>query len=135
METRHFDYLSCTVESAMGTGACAFAPPRRSFVYHVKMQRPMLVCAVIAILLQALSVSAKCFDSLAPASASSLQSGAGGSDGDAGCCSYCFCCHAAGALGGASPRTALALAGLVLPNWNPLPPEPAIDPVPRPPRA
>lgn len=99
------------------------------------MQRPILVCAVIAILLQALSVSAKCFDSLAPASAAGLQSGAGGEDGDAGCCGYCFCCHVAGALGGASPRTALAPAGLVLPSWNPLPLEPAIDPFPRPPRA
>jgi hypothetical protein len=66
-------------------------------VYHVKMQRPILVFAVIAILLQALSVSANCFDSLAPASAATLQSGTGGTDGDANCCGYCFCCHVAGA--------------------------------------
>ena len=108
-------------------------PP--AFVYHVKMQRPILVFAVIAILLQALSVSANCFDSLAPASAATLQSGTGGTDGDANCCGYCFCCHVAGALGCPLPRTVLALAGLVLPSGNPLQPEPAVCPIPRPPRA
>jgi len=101
----------------------------------VKMQRPILVFAVIAILLQALSVSANCFDSLAPASAATLQSGTGGTDGDANCCGYCFCCHVAGALGCPLPRTVLALAGLVLPSGNPLQPEPAVCPIPRPPRA
>jgi hypothetical protein len=104
-------------------------------VYHVKMQRPILVFAVIAILLQALSVSANCFDSLAPASAATLLSGTGGADGDANCCGYCFCCHVAGALDCPLPRTVLALAGLVLPSGNPLQPEPAVCPIPRPPRA
>jgi hypothetical protein len=98
------------------------------------MQR-ILVCAVIAILLQALSVSAQCFDSLAPASAATLQAGAGGTDGGADCCGYCFCCHVAGALGCPWPLTALALAGLVLAGGSPLPPQLAAGPFPRPPRA
>jgi hypothetical protein len=103
-------------------------------VYHVKMQR-ILVCAVIAILLQALSVSARCFTPLAPASAASLQSGAGTAEGDADCCACCVCCHVAGALGCPLPRMDLALAGVVIPSGNPLPPERATGPFPRPPRA
>jgi hypothetical protein len=107
----------------------------RSFVYHLKMQRPLLVCAVLAILLQAFSVSAKCFESLTPASTASLQSSTGDTDGDTDCRGYCFCCHITGALGRPLPRTALALTGLFLPDANPLPPGPAIGPFPRPPRA